>query len=184
MLGSSAPLAISSSESFGGGAIDVYLQNAPQGWRPLDYPLLPQIGIAHRRFLDLFGGEADLDLHLGHVFDERGRLFNDHVTFMSEKPILVRGGRNSRHYQCPRCSSFCYARQLPMYVLRSDLTDQRLYESYAGALLIDEDLASRIDRHQWRGLYFNRITVRDTPLDGLDALPDNYYYMGPPVQDP
>lgn len=170
-------------KSLRNGPVDVRLERPPFR-ATLQVPMLPPVGIAKHAFLDLFRDEMEGRFHLGRVLNARGVPFEKFVSFIGVKPIKVRSGQDAQFQYCEECGAFRYGRGPggQDYVVRSQLTGQKIYESYPRGLLLDDDLAERIDRNKWKGISYMRVEVRDEPLDGLDIFPDNFYYRCNPIK--
>jgi len=156
------------------GPIDVYLAHKPDRSALNVSHLL--IGIIRIDFMRLFEPEFLQCLLVGDVLDRHGNPIEGFATFHSSKPIPIRSGPESTHRVCDKCGRFVYSCVGDEdYVMRDCLTGQPVYEAGMGDILLTEELYSRIDRKKWKGFWVDELPVRDTPLDGIDVFPENYY---------
>jgi hypothetical protein len=154
--------------------IDVWIEHHP-GPAALNSVNPPHIGIARRDFLDLFSEEINQYLHLGKVFLSNGKKLEDYVTFVSDKRLLIRGGKDPSYRTCNMCKGFIYwPGWSDWYVVRSSLTGRKLYEAGGfGGLLVTEELRKRIKKGVWKGIEIIKIPVVDEARDGIETIPDN-----------
>jgi hypothetical protein len=151
---------------------------------PLEYPpdisavnfaYLPYVGIIRMDFLCLFEDEIDDHLSLGRVLSKTRKPIPGFATYIGRKPLAIRGGPESSGRTCERCGRFVYSPLGEQYVMRDALTGQPLYEGDRASLVVTKELASRIQRGRWKGIYVSDLPIRDEPLDGIEEFPENYY---------
>jgi hypothetical protein len=98
-----------------------------------------------------------------------GQVLDDYVTLYSRQYILIRGNKQSKYVVCSECGTVrphgWHGRQ---YVLRSYLTESRVYQSPFNELCIDEELALKIDFSSWPDVDLETIEIRDEPMDGQE----------------
>ena len=136
----------------------------------------PGINIARCDFLDLFAEEVNKYLKLGKVFASDGTEIEGYVTFVGEKCLPLRGGEKSKYFgKCKVCGQIRYWPAYPWYILRDNLFDQPLFESWGlNGLIITEELKSRIEKGKWKGIYITKLPVLDEPRDGIEDFPKDF----------
>ena len=106
------------------------------------------------------------DFTIGRCFSADGELVDEYVTLYSKRYILIRGNKKSKYVRCEECGTVrphgWYGRQ---YVLRSYLTESRVYQSPFNELCIDEELAMKLDFSAWPDANLETIEIRDEPMD-------------------
>lgn len=106
------------------------------------------------------------DFTIGKCFSTDDELVDEYVTLYSKRYILIRGNKKSKYETCKKCgtvsSPYWYGRR---YVLRSYLTESRVYQSPFNDLCIDEELALEIDFSPWPDVNLETIEIRDEPMD-------------------
>lgn len=135
------------------------------------------IGIMRADFADLFEPDFGRNFAIGRLFNRRGEQIAGFLTFVPHRPIELRNSEPV-HRTCEQCGRFVYQGLGPeenWFIHSASLTDQRIYGGDFGLLFLHEDLAARIERKKWRGIYYRRIQVLDKPLDGIDPFPEHYY---------
>lgn len=127
-----------------------------------------RIKIYHREFINQIS-EYLRDFTLGKCVLSDGRILDDYVTQYSRRYILIRGNKHSKYVVCDNCGTVrphgWYGRQ---YVLRSYLTESRIYQTPFNQLCIDEELAMQIDFSPWPDADLETIEIRDEPMDEQD----------------
>jgi hypothetical protein len=152
---------------------DVYLTHAPDA-AAINFVSGTCIDLGRREFLELFADEVQKYLKLGRVFTADAQTCERYATFITEKPLVLRGGAKSRYRTCEVCGCFCYMADLKWCVLRASLTGQPLYQCTRGGLVVNEELRGRIERVRWKGIYITKIPVVEKAEDGIDEFPENY----------
>lgn len=154
--------------------IDVEVERKPDS-SALNFAGPSLIGIIRREFLRLFESEARKHLNIGRVFDRHGNVLIGFVSFVGEKPLPIRGGPESDHRICEACGRFVYSPDSRRYFMRSDLTGQPLYYVSPCGLAMTAGLVERIDRRIWKGIWIEKLPVRDIALDGIEHFPEYFW---------
>lgn len=133
------------------------------------------VDVSDADFLNLFC-DATSCLNLGQVLGPNGVPIQRLVSFSSENLIAMRGGPNFYSRFCQSCGCFRYTPNQSYWIARQSLTGAPLYQCEWGGLVVSEELAKRIDRKKWKGIFVVKLPVLDEPLDGIDPFPENYFY--------
>jgi hypothetical protein len=157
--------------------VDIWVDHSP-GSGALNFAGPPFVRIARRDFMDLFQPDAGEIFHLGRVLDSKGKPMERYLTYVSEKPIAVRGKPYEKSSFCPECGRFRYYPIPPpegeQYVLADAVASGSIFETNLGDLLLRDKLAARIKGKKWPGIYVGKMPVRSKPIDGIDPFPENY----------
>jgi hypothetical protein len=157
--------------------IDIWVDHTP-GSPALNFAGPPFVAIARKDFLEVFQPEASQAFHFGRVLDSDGNPMERYLTYISEKPIAVRGKPYEKSSFCPKCRRFRYYPIPPpegeQYVLADDIAGGSIFETNLGDLLLRDKLAARIKGKKWPGIYVGKMPVRSAPIDGLDPFPGDY----------
>ena len=155
--------------------IDVRLAQAPGPWA-LSGLAGPGINLARRDFLDVFAPEMSCELKLGHVSSAGEEPYEQYATYISGRPLLLRGGAKSKAWTCDLCGTMRYIPDMDWYVMRDMLSGQDLYECHFGGLIITERLRMRIEKGRWKGIYISSVPIADTAKDGIEIPPSARYW--------
>ena len=121
----------------------------------------------HREFIRQVFDYLTDDFVLGRCFDEAGGLVEEYVTCYTRRPILIRGNKNSEYRTCPACKAIWpNGWEGKQYILRSYLSDARIYQNYSSTMFIDEELSEQLDFSLWDDVDSAPIDIRDEPMDG------------------
>lgn len=147
--------------------IDVVLQKRP------DHRITGGVAFAgvrtfHRDFIEQIRGHL-CGVVLGECFEPTGKIIEEYVTCYNNRNdwVLVRGNRKSEYRTCPTCDAIWpNGWEGSQYVLRSYLTDARVYMNNFSSMFLDEDLAIELDFSPWPDAELEPIAIRDEPIDG------------------
>ena len=144
---------------------DVILENHPGNTITggVDYA---GVRIFHRKFIE----QIEIYLKnfiLGKCFEKNGKLIDDFATCYSKKCVVVRGNENNEYRICKACGSIVQVGwEGRLYVLRSYLTNEKIYQDYFCDMYIEENLASQINFTFWPDTELRPIEIFDEPIDG------------------
>jgi hypothetical protein len=116
-------------------------------------------------------------LWLGGVYDAQGRRLEDYATFRAEELLFIRGRQlegvyGSKFRRCPECGRLLYHPMGDRYIVKSELTGARVYESQLNGLVVDEGVYLALRGRAWRKLGRWGIPVEDVePADRLTLHP-------------
>ena len=96
-----------------------------------------------------------------------GSVLDDFVTCYGPRYILIEAGRGAPHERCPKCGTVCSEAPVgPMYVLRSSLTDAKVYQDARCQFYMTEDVLSEYQEQLDLPLLPKGIGVRDVEVGG------------------
>jgi hypothetical protein len=156
---------------------DVVLENHP-GHRIEGGVWDTGINIFHVNFIEQLYDYLS-EYTIGRCLDKSGKVISDYVTCYGKSYILVRGDKKSKYWTCKTCGAIAQSGWSgPQYVLRSYLSDSRIYQDASCRMFIDEELASQLDFSPWPDAELEPIAIRDEPIDG-QVLPIDPGYVKP-----
>jgi hypothetical protein len=134
------------------------------------------ITLARRDFLETFTTGTGDYLKTGRVLGTDSKPVPEFVSVVSDSPLLIRGGPQSRSNTCPSCGRLRYVPANEPYILKDSLKGRPIYisEGYSGLILVPE-LRHLIDRKRWKGIFVTKLSVLDEPLDGIEDFPENWF---------
>lgn len=157
--------------------LDIHLNDSP-GSDSLSVAGPPFVAIARKDFFEVLQPEVSQAFHFGRVLDSDGNPMERYLTYITERPIPVRGRPYEKSSFCPECGRFRYYPIPPpegeQYVLADAVASGSIFETNLGDLLLRDKLAARIKGRKWPGIYLGKMPIRSDPIDGVDPFPDNY----------
>lgn len=120
------------------------------------------------------------DAVIGPVTVRKGdidRFGSDWVTvhFPVEQRVHVRGSHYIDLHICRECTREIYLSSKNEHLVRKDIPPgRRVFANKMGWIILDEELASALDWSGFPDLRYTRLSVRDTPLDGIRLSSDSF----------
>ena len=131
----------------------------------------PGIGMIRKDLLEYLNPFGPQLLTLGEVIRFDGQLDRDWFTLVGLHRIVVRGTRKARVRRCSTCGQILYYCEDPSYLCPSPPTKIKIFDADVGTLVVDEQLAERINTAmavgKWQLLGLKKLSTRTESLDGL-----------------
>ena len=102
----------------------------------------------------------------GKCFDSAGDLIKNYVTCYTDKTIFVRGSKNNV-FICDKCGCIKGSRSEPYYILDYCLYDSYIFQNSVTRMYLTEEVVNSIDMARWPDFDIEKISIVDTPLDGV-----------------
>ena len=126
--------------------------------------------IMRKDFFELFANEMR-QLNVGKVcLKTESIVLHDYVSVVGYPRLRIRGGPESQMCPCPVCGNPRYRASDPCYILRKTIINQSIYISTIGGIIVTEELAKRIGKKKWKGIYIQKIPIRDEPIDSFGDI--------------
>ena len=153
-------------------AINVYLQDEePSG--TINFVNGHGISVIRRDILLSFGEIVIArDLYVGRVFNKDNREIAGWATFRAKQKVIIRGTKNVSCRKCAECGRIVYFANGPRYLCPAPQKLTVLSESDLFGMVIPEVLfkATQQNKAHWLGAQCDRISVLETPNDGLPVM--------------
>lgn len=142
--------------------IDIYIDQLAKN---TSYNIVFQgpCGIIHNDLLELLKPHLT-DYSLGRCFRQDGSAISHYHSIYMRDVIFLRGDRDTEYYICPACRSIGGSHDDNSYVLRSELPEAEIFQTYHDTLFVSESVARHFPWRKFKDIGPFIVPVRDEPL--------------------